>query len=82
MSKTQIVLLVVALTLKVAQMNVAQEKKDSLSSSDTVRVHKKVPKKPNWKPRPIKNQPVTKRDSVNVEIYKPLLRSKDDSTKK
>jgi hypothetical protein len=80
MIKIPIVLFIAAIT--VTQMNVAQEKKDSLSSSDTLKVHQKGKKKPNWKPRPIKNQPVSKRDSVNVEIYKPLLRQKDDSTKK
>ncbi len=82
MIKIPIILFIVAITFTMTQMNVAQEKKDSLSSSDTLKVQQKGKKKPNWKPRPIKNQPVSKRDSVNAEIYKPLLRQKDDSTKK
>jgi hypothetical protein len=82
MRKTIITLLMFCIAFAMVESNVAQEKKALPVSSDTTDIHKPTPTKGRFKPRATKKQRAIKRDSVNLELYRPLLRSKDDTLRK
>jgi hypothetical protein len=81
MNNTLLFLLISCLVLGPLERGIAQVKKASPVSSDTANVHKQKPKKPQPKPKTTKEHEVSKRDSINIEVYMPLLRQKDSTSK-
>jgi hypothetical protein len=85
MKKLLIIVLVLGFTFCILPANAAQEKKSTPASSDTTgaqrnKSKKQAPKQKLKEPKPAKEEMGPRKlDSLNRELYTPLLRLKDST---